>query len=143
VHVPINSFKFFGIELDIYKHNHNPAEDENLQDCYHDGYTEMVITITPEHCFINPNEWRILIVSPVDGRQLIACEGRLFVLTLAPLERYLGFTYDVNYHFQNGCTIGADIIDVATISPLQKERSETLLLRHTKGVVVPESMLFN
>lgn len=143
MHVPINSFRFFGMELDIYKHDCNPSEHTDLQNYCEDGYLEIFLTITSENNFINPNEYRVLIVSPTDGRRLFAKEGNLFVLTLAPLERFTGLHHDVNYDFQDGCTTGADFLNILTNLPNTKERCETLVIRHTKGVMIPESMLLN
>lgn len=143
MHVPINSFRFFGIELDIYKYDSNPSEHADLQNYYNDGYLEIFFTITSENNFINPSEYRVLIVSPVDGRQLFAMEGNLFVLTLAPREEFVEIHHNINYLFEDSGTIGADFLNLLT-RPLDGiERCETLVIRHTKGFLIPESMLLN
>lgn len=143
MHVPINSFKFFGIELDIYKHSQNPSSDCNLEDYYLDGYLEVVFTFTLDNFFVNPREYRILIVSPIDGRQLFAQEGNVFALTLAPFEEFFGIRHHIDYSFQAEGCVGADFLDIYTKPAHAPLRQEQVTAPHDKGLVVPKSMLFN
>ena len=115
MHVPINSFKFFGMELDIYKHTQNPSEETCLADYYLDGYLEIFIVITNEHPLINSGEFRVLIVSPTDGRRLFMKEGNLFVLTTAPFELFIGIHHDINHEYAVEGTVGADFFNILTV----------------------------
>lgn len=141
--VPINCFKFFGIEFDVYRHQRNPSEEALTQNLYLDEYLEIVITITKDNFFINPQEYRVLIVSPIDGRQLFVKEGNLFALTLAPFEQFVGLSHHVEHSFKADGAEGADLLDIFTKPIGAAERQETLVIRHNKGLVVPEHMLFN
>lgn len=143
MHVPINSFKFFGMELDIYKHKQNPSEQTSLEDYYLDGYLEIFLLFTEEHPLINTGEYRVLIVSPTDGRTLFMKEGNLFVLTIGPFEQFVGIRHTINHEYATEGTVGADFFNLLTQPLKKKERCETLVVRHTKGILIPESMLLN
>jgi hypothetical protein len=141
--VPIRSFKFVGMEVHEYKHDSNPCESKDFQDNFVAGYYEIQLIFNQDHWFINPCEFRILLVHPTETIDKTLFEENVVMMTMGPFEKYDGFAHNVDHERVTDIGIGGDVFVVATKKIDGVLRKRGFLVQHNKGVLIPEDMLEN
>lgn len=138
--VPVYSYKSEGMEIRVFKYENSPHDREVLSDRYYSGYEEVQIIYTKDHVLINPATYRFLFLRPLTSVEpRFEMDGDVSVFTVTADVMHIGFVHDVQYSLPVGGVLGADIITINS-TECDHIRTETLVIRHSKGIIVPHNM---
>jgi hypothetical protein len=141
MNVPVTTSKLNGMELHTFKYDTSPHDREELSSRYYSGYLEARLVYTKEHVFVNPSTYRFLLLRPLVARQLeFKVDNDVFIYTISGAEESIRFIHETQHDSIVDGFLGCDLLCIITQERGQPERTETFVIRHSKGILVPNHM---
>lgn len=138
--VPIYSCKVEGMEIHVFKFETSPHDRETLSSRYYCGYQEVQLVYTKENAFVNPSTYRFLFLRPlISTEPWFETDGDVLVFTVSGEVMRIGFVHDAQLDFCVDGITGADILTISS-TEADDDRTETFVVKHNKGILVPHYM---